>query len=63
MRKSLAKIFWLLISMRKVSEIKKKVDKIMAIPKEKWTKRDIEFMKIAQQSKLLDVLKIAGGQL
>lgn len=46
--------------MKKVTEIKKKVDKIMAVPKEKWTKRDIEFMKIAQQSKLLDVIKIAG---
>ena len=37
-------------------ELRKKLDEILSIPREKWTQSDIEFMKLATEPKMLSLL-------
>ena len=41
----------------KLKEIKKKFDKTLMIPKEQWSEKEIEFMKIASDPKVFKMLK------
>jgi len=41
----------------KLSEIKKKMQEIMSTPMERWSKTDSEFMKMATEDEMLELLQ------
>lgn len=43
----------------KITELRRKLDEILAIPREKWTHKDMEFMKLATEPKMLNLLHSA----
>lgn len=40
----------------KIIELRRKLNEILSIPREKWTQKEIEFMKLASEPKMLSLL-------